>query len=177
VDGAGKPLVDNSCGYTSTSRNWNACVGCHTGGPVVVANLFNAKRASVQTMIRTLWYDVNGNDTLDVFPTDSGYLAKIWQSTPAEFNKNNALTVAEGALFNVLMLAEKTQYDHSDGSYGVHNPLYYDALLSASISAVQSTYGLAPPPPEVQAIMNKTFASPAVRYTPPAGSVRVAAHR
>ena len=177
VDGAGKPLVDNSCGYTSTSRNWTACVGCHTGGPVTVANLFNAKRGSVRSMIRTLWYDVNGNMALDTFPVDSGYLAKVYQATPGEFNSGNALTTAEGALFNTMMMAEKTQYDHADGSYGVHNPLYYDALLSASISAVQSTYGLAPPPPAVQAIMDRTFRSPAVRYAPPAATTRVASHR
>ena len=177
VDGAGKPLVDNTCGYTSTSRNWSACVTCHTGGPVVVANLFNAKRNSVRSLIRTLWYDVDGDRVLDAFPADSGYLAKVYANTPAEFNSANALTTAEGALFNTMMLAEKDQYDHSDGSYGVHNPLYYDALLSASISAVQSTYGLAPPPPEVQALMDAALSKPAVRYAPPAGAVRVAARR
>ena len=177
VDGAGKPLLDNSCAYTSTARNWSACVTCHTGGASVVANLFNTKRVTVRNLIRQLWYDVDGDRVLDAFPTDSGYLPKVYANTPAEFNNTNALTTAEGALFNTMMLAEKTQYDHADGSYGVHNPFFYDALLSASISAVQATYGLAPPPPEVQDLMSKALARPAVRWAPPAGSVRVAARR
>lgn len=177
LDANGVPTADNTCAYTSTARNWSACVTCHTGGASVVANLFNAKRTTVRNLVRQLWYDVDGDRVLDAFPADSGYLPKVYANTPAEFNGTNALTTAEGALFNTMMLAEKTQYDHSDGSYGVHNPFFYDALLSASISAVQATYGLAPPPPAIQAEMDKALARPAVRYTPPAGSVRVAARR
>jgi len=176
VDGAGVPQADNSCAYTSTARNWSACTTCHADA-TVVANLFNNERNTVRTLVRQLWYDVNGNKVLDAFPTDSGYLPKVYQTTPSEFNGSNAITTAEGALFNTMMLAEKTQYDHADGSYGVHNPFFYEGLLSASISAVQTTYGLAPPPPATQALMDKALSRPSVRYAPPAGSVRVAARR
>ncbi|MEO6066902.1 MAG: cytochrome c3 family protein [Gemmatimonadales bacterium] len=177
LDANGVPTADNTCAYTSTARNWSACVTCHTGGASVVANLFNTKRTTVRNLIRQLWYDVDGDKVLDAFPADSGYLPRVYANTPAEFNNTNALTTAEGALFNTMMLAEKAQYANADGSYGVHNPFFYDALLSASISAVQATYGLAPPPPEIQAIMDQALARPAVRYTPPARAVRVAARR
>jgi hypothetical protein len=176
VDGAGVPVADNTCAYTSTARNWSACTTCHATASVV-ANLFNNERNTVHTLVKQLWYDVNGNKVLDAYPTDSGYLAQIYATTPSEYNSTNALTTAEGALFNTMMLAEKTQYDHADGSYGVHNPFYYEALLASSISAVQATYGLAPPPPPTQALMDKALARPAVRYTPPARTVRVATLR
>lgn len=174
VDGAGVPQADNSCAYTSTARNWSACTTCHADASVV-ANLFNNERNTVRTLVRQLWYDVNGNKVLDAYPTDSGYLAQIYATTPSEYNASNALTPAEGALFNAMMLAEKTQYDHADGSYGVHNPFYYEGLLSASISAVQSQYGLAPPPAAVQGLMTRALARPAIHYTPPAPSARIAA--
>lgn len=176
IDASGTPLADNSCAYSSTVRNWSACTTCHADASVVT-NLFNVERTTIRNLIWTLWKDVDGDKVLDAFPADSGYLAQIYFTTPAEFNGTNALTTAEGALFNTMMLAEKTQYANADGSYGVHNPFYYEGLLAASIAAVQTTYGLAPPPPAVRTLMDRALARPAVRWTPPAGSVRVAARR
>jgi predicted CXXCH cytochrome family protein len=177
VDGAGKPLLDNSCAYNSTARNWSACVTCHTGGAAVVANLYNIERNDILGLVQTLWNDVDGDRVLDAFPTDSGYLPQVYASTPSEFNGSNALTTAEGALFNTMMFAEKDQYDHSDGSKGVHNPLYYEGMLSASIAAMETAYGLAPPPPRIQALMEKALSQPGIRITPQAGAVRVALRR
>ena len=169
VDGTGKPLADNSCAYTSTARNWTACTnaGCHADA-TVVSGLFNNERNTVRGLVRQLWYDVNGNKVLDAFPTDSGYLPQVYASTPSAFNGTNGVSTAEGALFNATMFAEVTQYDHADGSYGVHNPLYYEALLSASIDAVKTTYGLPAPPPAIQAEMTKALSRSGVRYAPPA---------
>ena len=76
------------------------------------------------------------------------------------------MSPAEGALFNLLMLAENL-YDHNDGSYGVHNPFYYEALLAASIAEVQSVYGAilpAPPSPTVKALMDKALSRPGFAY-------------
>jgi len=177
VDGGGVPQADNSCAYNSTARNWSSCTnaGCHASASVV-ANLFNTERTTVAALLNTLWKD-NGNDTLNAFPTDSGLLAEVYAASPGEFNGSNGLTTAEGALFNTTMLAEKTLYDHSDGSYGVHNPFYYEGLLSATIAAMNAAYpSTRPPSAEVRAIMDRALARPAVRYTPPAGS-RIAAHR
>ncbi|HSC57990.1 MAG TPA: hypothetical protein VLC11_00395, partial [Gemmatimonadales bacterium] len=160
--------ADNSCAYTSTARNWGSCTqsGCHADA-TVVTNLFNNERATVAGLVNQLWNDVNHNGTLDAFPTDSGYLAQIYATTPSEFNAANAVTTAEGGLFNAQMFAEATQYDHSDGSYGVHNPFYYEGMLAATINAVKTQYGLAPPPPAVQASIDRALARPAVHYVPP----------
>jgi predicted CXXCH cytochrome family protein len=178
VDDTGKPLADNSCDYTSTARNWSSCTnaGCHASA-TVAANFFNNERNTVKGLVDQLWTDVNGNKTLDAFPTDSGYLAQVYASTPGEFSNANGVSVAEGALFNATMFAEKTLYDHSDGSYGVHNPFYYEALLSASIDAMETQYALPAPRPELQAVMTRALARPGVRYAPPASATRVAADR
>jgi predicted CXXCH cytochrome family protein len=169
VDGSGVPIADNSCAYTSTARNWSSCTqsGCHADASVV-ANLFNNERATVAGLVDQLWNDVNHNGKLDAFPTDSGYLAQIYATTPTELTANtNGLTTAEGGLFNAQMLAEASQYSHSDGSYGAHNPFFYEALLSATVNAVKTQYGLAPPPPAIQAAMDRALARPAVHYAPP----------
>lgn len=176
VDGTGKPLADNSCAYTSTARNWTACTnsGCHADASVV-ANLFNNERNTVKGLNEQLWKDVNGNKTLDAFPTDSGYIPQVLASTPSAFNGSNGVSVAEGAYFNVQMFSEQTLYDHADGSYGVHNPFYYEALLGATIDAMQSTYALPAPPPELQAVIGRALGRRGVSYTPPAPTTRVAA--
>ena len=175
VDGAGKPLADNSCAYTSTARNWTACTnsGCHADASVA-ANFFNNERTAVRGLTDQLWQDVNGNKVLDAFPTDSGYLPQLYATTPSVFNGGDGVSVAEGALFNWQMFTEQTHYDHADGSYGVHNPFYYEALLSASIDAVQSTYSLPAPPAAVRAEMTRALARPGIRYAPPASTTRVA---
>ena len=169
VDGTGKPLADNSCAYTSTARNWSACTnaGCHASASVA-AGFFNNERATVKAYNDQLWKDVNGNKVLDAFPTDSGYIPMVYASTPSAFNGSNGVSVAEGALFNVQMFSEQTLYDHSDGSYGVHNPFFYQALLAATIDAMKTTYSLPAPPPALQAEMTKALSRSGVRYTPPA---------
>ncbi len=84
------------------------------------------------------------------------------------FNANdNIVSPAEGALFNAMMFAEDL-YGHNDGSYGVHNPFYYEALLAASIAEVFDVYGAflpAPPSPTVKALMDKALSRKGVRYT------------
>lgn len=175
VDGSGIPVADDSCAHNSTARNWTSCTeaGCHASASVA-ANLLNNERATVLALVQALWKDVDGDRTLDAFPTDSGALAEVWANTPAEFNGSNALTTAEGALWNAMMFAEKSQYDHSDGSFGVHNPFFYEALLSATIAAVNTAYPVRPPSPAVQALMNKALSRSGVRWTPP--NPRAATH-
>jgi len=178
VDGGGVPQVDNSCAYNSTARNWTSCTnaGCHATASVA-ANIYNTQRSTTADLVGTLWVDKNGNKTLDAFPTDSGYLAVVYADSPAEFNGSNALTTAEGALFNAQMFGERTLYDHPDGSKGVHNPFFYEAMLGATIDAMETAYPTLPPPSaSVRAIMDRALARPGVRWAPPAGS-RIAAHQ
>jgi predicted CXXCH cytochrome family protein len=187
----GIPVSDNSCAYQpSTTRNWTGCLaaGCHASADVASSALVN-QRANTVFLADQLWDDVdptlnnggepymNAGDTGDLVyllftagnPTVDGVQA---------FNANdNTVSPAEGALFNAMMLAEDL-YDHNDGSYGVHNPFYYEALLAASITEVQSVYAAflpAPPSPAVKALMNKALSRPGVRYT--AGQAKLSAAR
>jgi predicted CXXCH cytochrome family protein len=167
LDAQGVPVADNTCQYTTTTRNWSSCTasGCH-GSVDVAVQLFNTQRTEVRQLIDVLWQDLNGDQVLDAAPTDAGYLPTIFQTTPGEFvGTDNTLTVAEGVLFNALMLAENVNVGHSDGSKGIHNPFFYEALLSASIDAMQAAYpGLPPAAPPVQALMQKALSRPGISF-------------
>jgi predicted CXXCH cytochrome family protein len=187
----GIPVSDNSCAYQpSTTRNWTGCLaaGCHASSDVASSALVN-QRSNTAFLADQLWSDVdptlnnggvpymNAGDTGDLVyllftagnPTVDGVQA---------FNAaDNTVSPAEGALFNAMMLAEDL-YDHNDGSYGVHNPFYYEALLAASITEVQSVYSAflpAPPSPAVRALMHKALSRPGVRYS--AGQVKIGVAR
>jgi Cytochrome c554 and c-prime len=164
------PVVDttytNDCPYDEVSRSWAACTGsgCHTGGEAIAVQRLTQFEAERDGYVHTLWVDVNGNQAVDAFPTDSGYLAKVMLNAPNDLNfttapYNTVITPAKGALFNVQMLGENLA-SHPDGSHGVHNPFLYRALLQASIADLLSSYGgFLPAPPaavtaEIQAAVN-----------------------
>ncbi len=150
------PVVDtsytNACAYDEPSRAWGSCTtsGCHGSEAVAVSRLTGIRNEK-EGYLRTLWVDVNGNQTVDTFPTDSGYLAKIKLNAPNDLNFtvapfNTILTPAKGALFNAQLTGERLA-GHPDGSHGVHNPFLYRALLQASIADLLANYGFLPAPP------------------------------
>jgi predicted CXXCH cytochrome family protein len=188
----GIPVRDNSCAYTpSSTRNWSGCVnaGCHASADVASSALIS-ERQQIATLANILWTDNNpavntgGEPYMDA--ADAGYLPKLLfvsgnpLGTGAEatyqafLGTDNHVSPAEGALFNVMMLAENL-YGHKDGSYGAHNPFYYEALLSASISAVVAAYPtyLPAPPANVQAIMDKALSRPGVYYNRATGQLKL----
>jgi predicted CXXCH cytochrome family protein len=192
----GVPVKDNSCAYLpSTTRSWTGCVaaGCHASADVAASALVN-ERSTVASLANQLWNDldptVNTGGAPYISTGDAGFLRNLlfgFNGQPANptpvggvqaFNAtDNVVSPAEGALFNALMLAENL-YDHNDGSYGVHNPFYYEALLAASINEVRSVYGPlygAPPSPAVQALMDKALSRPGFKYT--TGQVKLSAAR
>lgn len=135
----------NNCAYDVPSRSWGACTssGCHATEAIAVQRLtqFETERDGY---IHTLWVDVNHNQTVDAFPTDSGYLALVKLNQPNDLNfttapYNTVVTPAKGALFNTQMLADGMA-SHPDGSHGVHNPFLYRALLQASIADMLASY-------------------------------------
>jgi len=144
------PLVDttytNACAYDVPSRSWASCTtsGCHASETIAVQRL-TAIRDEKEGYLKTLWVDLNGNRTLDAYPTDTGYLAKIKLNAPNDLDFTTApystiLTPAKGALFNAQLTGEALT-GHPDGSHGVHNPFLYRALLQASIADLLATYG------------------------------------
>ncbi|HEY7636363.1 MAG TPA: hypothetical protein VH763_12495, partial [Gemmatimonadales bacterium] len=180
VDAQGIPNAGD-CGFTVTERNWSSCTasGCHADANVA-QTLFTNERQTITTLIDQLWHDdgvpnAGGEPYIDP-ATDTGFLPTLVGTNPTDAtghlafsDTDNYISPAEGALFNAMMLAENL-YGHKDGSFGVHNPFFYEALLSASIQSVQATYGLPAVSPQVQAIMQRALNRPGVRYTPSAAT-------
>jgi len=153
----------------------------------VAVSLFLNQRQNIQNLVDQLWTDdgvenTGGEPYMDI-ATDSGDLVTILAANPTvdgvqAFNATDAtVSPAEGALWNAMMLAEDL-YDHNDGSKGVHNPFFYEALLAASIQEVQDVYAgvlPGPPSPTVKALMEKALSRPGVRYI--SGQVKISAAR
>lgn len=187
-DPAGLPTEDNSCDYSSTARFWNSCTGagCHADANTA-ATIFANQRNNIRILVEELWTDdggLNSGGEPYMSPaTDAGLLPFILQNnlddpvctktvggvtsaSKAFDNTDNCITAAEGALWNALMLAENL-YSHNDGSKGVHNPFFYEALLSASIAHVRATYpGLPALRGDVARLMTQALSRPAVRQAP-----------
>ncbi|HTR20515.1 MAG TPA: multiheme c-type cytochrome [Gemmatimonadales bacterium] len=174
------PIVDtsytNSCPYDEPSRSWGACTqsGCH-GSEAVAVQRLNQMWTERDGYINTLWVDLNHNQKLDAYPTDTGYLPKVLLNAPTELvfdtlvDKPNALrlTPAKGALFNAMLLGEDLT-GHPDGSHGVHNPFLYRALLQSSIADLLTNYSgfLPAPPPAVLAEVQGAITSGQLRVAP-----------
>lgn len=175
------PLVDttytNGCAYDEPSRSWAACTasGCHGTEAVAVSRLTGIRNER-DGYVNTLWIDANHNQTLDAFPTDSGYLPKIkvnapqdlvFAATPTDSVNYLRLTAAKGALFNAQLTGEALT-GHPDGSHGVHNPFLYRALLQSSIADLLATYGgfLPAPPAPVLAKIQAAIESGQLRMAP-----------
>jgi len=192
----GEPVKDNSCDYLpATTRFWgepgiSGCLqsGCHASANVAASALVGERQA-IRNLTDQLWNDLNPTPNSGGEPymddLDSGDLVYILftAGNPTvdgvqAFNGNdNVVSPAEGALFNAMMLAEEL-YEHKDGSYGVHNPFYYEALLAASIAEVRDVYAAFLPGsvnPTVKALMEKALTRPGVSYS--AGQTRLSAAR
>ena len=151
-------LPDSTQACTSLGeRRFAACAvsGCHPTQ--------NAARGAFTTIVartdnyaNTLWRDVDGDQVIDAFPADSGLLPTVKAQNPTAINPSDAtITVGDGAEFNVRMFGANLA-GHPDGSHGVHNPFYYEALLIATIQSVRSTYNLPAPPSEVRVFAQRS---------------------
>lgn len=145
VDANGVPTGAADC--PDNERRFNSCAtgGCHATG-AIASNLRNLLEDQLTTnYIDVMWRDVNANGRLDALPTDSGLLAQVKATTPGDFSATGAgattLTVGEGVWFNTDLVK------NADGSFGVHNPFYAEALLLASLQTLRATYTYLPAPP------------------------------
>lgn len=115
VDGDGVPTGSGDCARTATARNFQSCAtgGCH-GNPESAAVALDLARDRIAGLVSEL----------------NALLAKV---PAAEFDPlDGRFTSAEGAKFNAALGA-------MEGS-AVHNPLFMEALLIASIEEVESRY-------------------------------------
>jgi predicted CXXCH cytochrome family protein len=144
TDSTGAPIFNNSC--ADSTRRFNACAtgGCHATGAQALADR-QVLTGRLQGEINVLWVDVNKNGVLDPFPTDSGLLAIVKKTTPNDFKTGTTISVGFGAWFNADMI------QRGDGSFGVHNPIYAEALLLGSTAAVHAQYTYLPPAPPAEA--------------------------
>jgi predicted CXXCH cytochrome family protein len=162
----GQPVSDNSCAYDAPSRYWGACTtsGCHADA-ATAAFLLETVRGEIETLADLLWNDADGDQVLydttaaglfNAFdPGDTGLLTQIPNPTVEINHKDAIVSIAEGAIFNVRMVAED-RYANADRSKGVHNPFLASQLLTASINSVRTTYGLALRlSPETQALVDR----------------------
>jgi predicted CXXCH cytochrome family protein len=163
VDATGNLTGETDCAYNTTERNYTTCAksGCHANVNVA-ASLLSTLRNDIKNMADQIWVDGNGDNKIQAPPTDGGYLAIIQRDRPTELSTTTVLTPARGAQFNVLLFADR-KYGHGDNSFGVHNPFLARALLAANITELRAAYGLAAPPPSVQAEMDKALSDAKVR--------------
>lgn len=117
VDASGVPTGKDSCAKTATARNFQSCStnGCH-GSTAAAAAAMSLAQGRMAGLVKEL-------DAL---------LAKV---PVAELDPNDGrFTSAEGAKFNAMLGAMP--------SSAVHNPLFMEALLIASITEVEDHYGV-----------------------------------
>jgi hypothetical protein len=159
VDANGQP-IDTLRVCPDAQRRFNACAagGCHVTGAQAMTDR-QILTAQLQADVRIIWIDANNNGALDPYPTDSGLVALVRKNTPCDFYTGTTpgtgsfagcaagaanLTVGKGAWFNADMV------QRADGSYGVHNPIYAQALLLGTIAALHAQYSYLPSPPPAQ---------------------------
>jgi len=118
VDSLGLPLGTGST-CDDTQRDFDACAtsGCHGSGDVA-RNLYEV----ATKRIGDLATEVN---------------AMVAQVPADQFSTTDAVeTVGEGAKFNAQLA--------SMGGAAIHNPFLMEALLTASVKALEDTYGIQP---------------------------------
>lgn len=155
LDANGIPTADNSCAYNTTVRTFNSCTpaGCH-GSTASALAAFNANRSIVATLADQIWIDNPAGVGAELENPDAGDQGILALIPGTEYNTtDNIITVAEGVLFNVRMVAED-RYANGDRSKGVHNPFLAQSLLTASIQALNDTYGPFPVAPRTRALMD-----------------------
>ncbi len=117
VDGQGIPTGDESCALTTQARTFASCTasGCHGSQNAALSAMRIA-----QTRIDGLVAELEA--LLERVPAD-------------QFDRNDGIfSIAEGASFNASL--------GGISSSAIHNPFLTEALLTASIKIVKSTYGL-----------------------------------
>lgn len=157
VDAAGVPTGEPDC--PDTERRFAACAtsGCHSSESVAQSARQVLAGRLKQNYQDVLWRDLDNDGNLDPLPTDSGLLAQVRLNSPCDFSTsttaptsgpcvgqpagNTIVTVGEGVWFNADMIRR------ADGSNGVHNPFYAEALLLESVRVLRQYYTYLPTPP------------------------------
>ncbi len=145
-------------------RDFSSCATsqCHgegDAGEAVARSLFATTKGRIENLLDQLWVDTDGDRKIDA--SDAGLLPQVVAlGDTAQLDvSDDVVTVAEGALWNAILAYtnDRTTFafgsafgihwtSHKSSGEGVHNPFLLEVLLTLSIQAVTSEYGLAPPP-------------------------------
>jgi len=169
-DAGGIPRPCGDAVAPDTVHSFTACSssGCHST-PAVARLAYQTLKGELSNYLDQIWKDVNANGTVDSQGVDTGLMpqmvaramrpgATAADSAPINF-RNNITSVAKGTMWNATLAAtEDRPYflsgrmlgtgfsAHASAGNGVHNPFMLKALLTSSIAAMHSTYGLPAPP-------------------------------
>ncbi|HUL49194.1 MAG TPA: cytochrome c3 family protein [Gemmatimonadales bacterium] len=183
LDNNGIPTTATNCALNQ--RDFSGCVssGCHTSTSTAMS-AYTANISILDNLLDQLWVDSNGNGIVDA--TDGGLLAQMVarglpsDSAALNFGSTGAgatvTSVAKGTIWNAALAATDDRpywlsgkvfkagwAAHASAGNGVHNPFLLQALLTASIQVMHSTYALTLPP---------NF-DPRITATPPPGLRRL----
>lgn len=166
---SGIPVPCATAVAPDTVHSFVACANstCHIGGPSVARNAYLTFKGRLDNLLDQIWTDANANGVID--STDGGLVPQLVaralrpgatavDSAQIDFGSATT-TVAKGALFNAALAAtDERQYflngtvlgkgfvTHMASGNGVHNPFLLEALLTSSIAALHTSYGLPAPP-------------------------------
>jgi predicted CXXCH cytochrome family protein len=164
TDANGIP-VPGTCAIAQ--RDFSGCVssGCHASRTAVVS-AYTSEIGTLNNQLDQIWTDLNANAIID--STDGGLVPQLVKraqrpgathadSAELDFGSTTT-TVAKGTLYNAALAAtdERPQFlsgkvlgksfaSHASAGNGVHNPFLLEALLTSSIAAMHSIYGLSAP--------------------------------
>jgi predicted CXXCH cytochrome family protein len=172
--GIPRPCADIDTVAAGTGHDFTSCSnsGCHSGGAAVAKFAYQTLKNDLKNYLDQIWTDnpsVGTVGTIDSAGIDGGLLPQLVaramrpgataaDSAPLNF-RTNVTTVAKGTLWNAALAATEDRKiflsgrvlgngfaTHMASGNGVHNPFLLKALLTASIAALHSTYGLPSPP-------------------------------
>src|SRR5690349_4118561 len=167
ADGVPVPCATATGG--DTVRSFVACSNssCHIGGASVARNAYLTFKGRLDNLLDQIWADTNKNGVIDsIEPGLLPQLVARATRSPPDTAAVHALdfgstvtTVAKGTLFNAALAATddrayflggkvlgKSWAAHMASGNGVHNPFLLEALLTSSIAALHTSYGLPAPP-------------------------------
>jgi predicted CXXCH cytochrome family protein len=143
LDPQGIPTGEDICDFSTTARTFDACTGsgCH-GSPEVAFTVLMVAGLRIETKLEEVHdllalIDPNGEDPFDGVDPNTGLIDAT----------DGVITAAEGAVFNASLAEHPGDGDVYASS--THNPFLVEALLIASIDALETEYAdiLNPPPP------------------------------
>ncbi|HTM33337.1 MAG TPA: cytochrome c3 family protein, partial [Vicinamibacterales bacterium] len=166
-DANGVPIPCDRAVPPDTVHDFGACSnsGCHSSA-AVAKNAYVTFRGRLDNLLDQIWTDNNADNIID--STDAGLIPQLVAramrpgATAADsaeiFFGNNLTTVAKGTLWNAALAATDDRpyftsgrvlnrgfAAHLSAGNGVHNPFLLEALLTSSIAALHTTYGLPSP--------------------------------